>query len=82
MSGALYEMPAGDDSRRVFHHTGCLMSWSTSADESAAKAKELGATLMKEPFDVLTLAAWRLFRIQPVPCLRSGRRERTRARAW
>jgi predicted enzyme related to lactoylglutathione lyase len=27
----------------------------TSADESAAKAKELGATLMKEPFDVMTV---------------------------
>ncbi len=27
----------------------------TSADESAAKAKELGATLMKEPFDVFTV---------------------------
>lgn len=25
----------------------------TNADESAAKAKELGATLMKEPFDVM-----------------------------
>ncbi|HXD30811.1 MAG TPA: VOC family protein [Pyrinomonadaceae bacterium] len=27
----------------------------TSADETAAKAKELGATLMKEPFDVFTV---------------------------
>lgn len=27
----------------------------TSADESAAKAKELGATLLKEPFDVYTI---------------------------
>lgn len=27
----------------------------TNADETAAKAKELGATLMKEPFDVMTV---------------------------
>ena len=49
--GALYEMPPEMTS------TGIPPNWLSyvsvaSADETAAKAKDLGATLMKEPFDV------------------------------
>jgi predicted enzyme related to lactoylglutathione lyase len=52
--GALYQMPSEMTSQ------GIPPSWLsyvfvTSADESAAKAKELGATLTKEPFDVMTV---------------------------
>jgi len=50
--GGLYQMPAEMTSQ------GIPPNWLsyvlvTSADEAAAKAKELGATLMKEPFDVM-----------------------------
>jgi predicted enzyme related to lactoylglutathione lyase len=50
--GALYKMPPDMTSQ------GIPPNWLSyalvaSADESAAKAKELGGTLMKEPFDVM-----------------------------
>jgi len=50
--GALYKMPSEMTDHGVPPH---WMSYVlvASADESAAKAKELGATLMKEPFDVM-----------------------------
>jgi len=50
--GALYQMPSEMTDHGVPTH---WMSYVLvdSADESAAKAKELGATLMKEPFDVM-----------------------------
>jgi uncharacterized protein len=49
--GALYEMPPEMTSAGVPPHWMSYVSVA-SADETAAKAKELGATLMKEPFDV------------------------------
>jgi predicted enzyme related to lactoylglutathione lyase len=49
--GALYKMPPEMTSHGVPPHWMSYVSVA-SADESAAKAKELGATLMKEPFDV------------------------------
>jgi predicted enzyme related to lactoylglutathione lyase len=52
--GALYEMPAEMRSLGVPPHWLSYVSVA-SADESAAKAKSLGATLMKEPFDVFTV---------------------------
>jgi predicted enzyme related to lactoylglutathione lyase len=50
--GALYQMPAEMTSQGMPPH---WLSYAlvTSADESAAKAKELGGTLMKQPFDVM-----------------------------
>jgi uncharacterized protein len=50
--GALYKMPSEMTSQGIPPN---WMSYAsvTSADESAAKAKELGGTLMKEPFDVM-----------------------------
>jgi predicted enzyme related to lactoylglutathione lyase len=50
--GALYKMPSEMTDHGVPPHWMSYISVS-SADESAAKAKELGATLMKEPFDVM-----------------------------
>lgn len=52
--GALYQMPPEMTAQ------GIPPSWLSyvsvaSADEAAAKAKEAGATLMKEPFDVMTV---------------------------
>ena len=52
--GALYQMPSEMTSQGIPPHWLSYASV-TSADESAAKAKELGATLMKEPFDVMTV---------------------------
>ena len=51
-TGALYKMPSEMTDHGVPPY---WMSYASvaSADESAAKAKELGATLMKEPFDVM-----------------------------
>jgi hypothetical protein len=49
--GALYEMPPEMTSNGVTPHWLSYISV-TNADETAAKAKELGAILMKEPFDV------------------------------
>lgn len=49
--GALYQMPPEMTTNGVPPHWMSYVSV-TSADESAAKAKEAGATLMKEPFDV------------------------------
>src|SRR6185503_17127296 len=48
---ALYQLTPDMTSAGVPPHWMSYVSV-TSADESAAKAKELGATLMKEPFDV------------------------------
>jgi len=50
--GALYQMPPDMASMGIPPN---WLSYAAvaSADESAAKAKELGATLMKEPFDVM-----------------------------
>lgn len=50
-TGALYQMPPAMTSKGVPPH---WMSYVlvASADETAAKAKELGATLTQEPFDV------------------------------
>ena len=50
--GALYQMPAEMTDQGIPPHWLSYASV-TSADETAAKAKELGATLMKEPFDVM-----------------------------
>jgi predicted enzyme related to lactoylglutathione lyase len=52
--GALYKMPPEMTSNGVPPHWLSYVSV-TSADESAAKAREAGATLMKEPFDVMTV---------------------------
>ena len=49
--GALYKMPPEMTSNGVPPHWMSYVSVN-NADEAAAKAKELGATLMKEPFDV------------------------------
>jgi predicted enzyme related to lactoylglutathione lyase len=50
--GALYQMPPEMTSQGIPPHWLSYASV-TSADESAANAKDLGATLMKEPFDVM-----------------------------
>ncbi len=50
--GALYKMPSEMASQGIPPNWLSYASV-TSADDSAAKAKELGATLMKEPFDVM-----------------------------
>ena len=52
--GALYQMPSEMTPQGI---PSFWLSYASvaSADESAAKAKELGATLMKEPFDVMTV---------------------------
>lgn len=52
--GALYQMPTEMTSNGVPPHWMSYVSVA-NADESAAKAKSLGATLMKEPFDVYTM---------------------------
>lgn len=52
--GALYQMPTEMTSNGVPPHWMSYISVA-NADESAAKAKTLGATLMKEPFDVYTM---------------------------
>jgi predicted enzyme related to lactoylglutathione lyase len=52
--GALYQLSPDMASQGIPPHWLSYVSV-TSADESAAKAKELGATLMKEPFDVFTV---------------------------
>jgi uncharacterized protein len=49
--GGLYHMPSEMTSQGVPPHWMSYVSVE-SADEAAAKAKSLGATLMKEPFDV------------------------------
>jgi uncharacterized protein len=50
--GALYQMPAEMTTQGIPPN---WLSYAlvTSADEAATKAKELGATLLKEPFDVM-----------------------------
>ena len=50
--GALYKMPEEMTSQGIPPNWLSYVSVA-NADESAAKAKELGATLMKEPFDVM-----------------------------
>lgn len=50
--GALYKMPEEMTSQGIPPNWLSYASV-TNADESAAKAKELGGTLMKEPFDVM-----------------------------
>jgi uncharacterized protein len=50
--GGLFEMPAEMTDQGIPPHWMSYVSV-TSADETAAKAKELGATLLKEPFDVM-----------------------------
>jgi len=52
--GALYQMPSEMTSNGVPPHWMSYISVA-NADESATKAKSLGATLMKEPFDVFTM---------------------------
>lgn len=52
--GALYQMPEEMTSHGVPPHWMSYVSVA-NADESAAKARSLGATLMKEPFDVFTM---------------------------
>ncbi len=52
--GALYQLTDEMTSNKVPPHWMSYVSV-TSADESAAKAKSLGGTLMKEPFDVFTV---------------------------
>lgn len=49
--GALYEMPPEMTAQGIPPYWLSYAS-TTNADETAAKAKSLGATLMKEPFDV------------------------------
>lgn len=50
--GGLFQMPA-EMSQQSIPPNWLSYALVASADESAAKAKELGATLMKEPFDVM-----------------------------
>ena len=50
--GALYQMPSEMTDQGIPTHWLSYVSVA-SVDETAAKAKELGATLMKEPFDVM-----------------------------
>lgn len=52
--GALYQMPSEMTAQGIPPN---WLSYASvrSADESATKAKELGGTLMKEPFDVMTV---------------------------
>jgi uncharacterized protein len=50
-AGALYKMPPDMTEQGIPPHWLSYVSVA-SADETAAKAKELGGTLMKEPFDV------------------------------
>lgn len=50
--GALYQMPSEMTSQGIPPNWLSYVSVA-SADESAAKAKELGATVMKDPFDVM-----------------------------
>jgi predicted enzyme related to lactoylglutathione lyase len=52
--GALYELMPDMKAQGIPPHWLSYVSV-TSADEAAAKAKDLGATLMKEPFDVFTV---------------------------
>jgi predicted enzyme related to lactoylglutathione lyase len=52
--GALYKMPEEMTSNGVPPHWMSYISVA-NADETAAKAKSQGATLMKEPFDVFTM---------------------------
>ncbi len=52
--GALYQLMPEMIAQGIPPHWLSYVSV-TSADESAAKAKEAGATLMKEPFDVFTV---------------------------
>lgn len=52
--GALYELMPEMKAQNVPPHWLSYASV-TSADESATKAKELGATLLKEPFDVMAV---------------------------
>lgn len=52
--GALYQMPGEMTSQGIPPHWLSYVSV-TKADETAEKAKELGGTLMKEPFDVFTV---------------------------
>lgn len=52
--GGLYQLPEEMKSQGVPPHWLSYVS-TTSADETAEKAKSLGATLMKEPFDVTTV---------------------------
>ena len=50
--GALYQMPSEMTSQGIPPNW-LSYAFVASADKAAAKAKELGATLMKEPFDVM-----------------------------
>jgi len=52
--GALYQMPPDMAEMGIPPHWLSYVSV-TSADESAAKSKDAGATLLKEPFDVMTV---------------------------
>ena len=52
--GALYELMPDMKAMGIPPHWLSYVSV-TNADEAAAKAKEAGATLMKEPFDVMTV---------------------------
>lgn len=52
--GALYKLDADKLAQGIPPHWLSYVSV-TSADDSAAKAKELGATLLAEPFDVFTV---------------------------
>ena len=52
--GALYELDAEKRSQGIPSHWLSYVAVA-SADESAAKAKELGATIIVEPFDVMTV---------------------------
>lgn len=52
--GALYQMPTEMTAQGIPPNWLSYVSVA-SADETAAKAKSLGATLMKEPFDVMTV---------------------------
>lgn len=52
--GALYQMPPEMTAQGIPPHWLSYVSVA-GVDEAAAKAKEAGATLMKEPFDVMTV---------------------------
>ena len=51
--GALYELMPDMKEQGVPPHWMSYV-WVTNADETAAKAKELGGTVLKDPFDVMT----------------------------
>lgn len=59
--GALYKMPSEMTAQGIPPYWISYV-WVTSADETAAKAREAGGTLIKEPFDVSTVGRMAIVR--------------------